>query len=72
MSVSKEPQRCPFCGNAPSVDEDWGMREWLVICVDYTQESHRCWLTGPIRRSRAGAVEAWNRIRLTPSRRKRP
>lgn len=52
-----EPARCA-CGRKAEV-LDWSLPDdpfWTVQC-----RNAKCW-QGPVRRTRAGAVAAWNRV----------
>lgn len=45
---------CPFCGRKASMNNA-GLYEFWVEC-----NNERCSSTGPVRRTEAGAINAWN------------
>lgn len=49
---------CPFCGGNSHRLYDMGSKSWRVEC-------DRCLAFGPVGKSRIGAVEAWNKRRIT-------
>jgi len=54
------PQACPFCGGRSHLSS-YGSSHWLVQCA----EPKPC-LVGPHRLTKLEAVQAWNRITLSP------
>ena len=47
-------KRCPFCGTKENLDIG-RTRVWWISCL-----SKNCGAEGPIRKTRKGAIEAWN------------
>lgn len=50
---------CPFCdrvGAVPACADLLAGREWWVVCSNW-----RCEAVGPVRKTKRGAIAAWNR-----------
>ena len=50
-------ESCPFCGSQHVESSEVDINGWMVECMD-------CHATGPIDRTEAIAVTAWNRRHL--------
>ena len=73
MKALPEIKRCPFCGSRAAVDDCLGQHTegltdagkqvfgrlallWNVYCLN----GIRCGVFGPIRKTKRGAINAWN------------
>ena len=50
-------ESCPFCGSQHVESSEVAINGWMVECMD-------CHVTGPIGRTEALSVAAWNRRHL--------
>jgi hypothetical protein len=58
-----EPKKCPFCGGRVETHCNGGY--WSMDEVFYIEcNSRQCGLIGPIRKTKRGALNAWNRTEV--------
>ena len=63
--MTEKPKPCPMCGGKTDYSRGaFNLYDYAVFCV-----SVDCNMTGPVRQTRAEAIQAWNELcRITPKR----